>query len=198
MRIETRKRIAGLISNILNPFLVCLAVILLLSFVSASGFLEALKWALILILFTILPVFLVVIYLVRNDRIEGLLTIAHRQRNKLYWLAGACAVAGCATLFYLGAPLILLAAFVAGLSTIVIFMCINLFWKISLHTAFVAASVAIFGILYGWIAMTTLVFVPLVSWSRMELKHHSLAQVTGGAVLAALIVVVVFFLFGVV
>lgn len=198
MRIETRKRIAGLISNILNPFLVCLGLILLLSFVSAPGLFEALKWALILIFFTILPVFLVVIYLIRNDRIENLSISIREQRTKIYWLAGACAGAGCITLLYLGAPLILLAAFVAGLSSVVIFMCINLLWKISLHTAFVGGSVVVLGILYGWVAMATLVFVPLMSWSRMELKHHSLAQVTGGAALAALIVVVVFHLFGVV
>lgn len=198
MRVETKKRIADLISNILNPFLVCLAVILISSFTSASSIFDAIKWALILIFFSILPVFLVVIYLVRNDKVESFSITIREQRNKLYWLAGACAGAGCITLFYLGAPLLLLATFVAGLAEVVIFMCINLFWKISLHSAFIAGSVAFVSILYGWIAMATLVLVPLMSWSRIELKHHSVAQVTGGSILAALIVVVVFYLFGVV
>ena len=86
-----------------------------------------------------------------------------------------------------------MAAFAAGLSAIVIFMCINLWWKISLHTAFVAASVTVLVILYGWGAAITVALVPLMAWSRIELEHHSLAQATTGALLAALIVVVVFY-----
>jgi len=77
-------------------------------------------------------------------------------------------------------------------------MCVNLLWKISLHTAFVTASVTALIILYGSIAAVIVVLVPLIAWSRIELKHHSLAQVAAGALLAALIVVVVFYLFGLV
>jgi len=77
-------------------------------------------------------------------------------------------------------------------------MGINLLWKISVHTAFIAASVVVLVILYGWIAAVTIVLVLLISWARIELGHHSLAQVAGGTLLAALIVVVVFYLFGLV
>jgi len=77
-------------------------------------------------------------------------------------------------------------------------MCINLLWKISLHTAFVAASVTVLTILYGSIGAVTAVLLPSIAWSRIELEHHSLAQVAAGALLAALIVVVTFYLFGLV
>jgi len=196
MQIEVRKRVANLTSNILNPFLVSLAVILLLSFESTSTTLDALKWSLILIAVSILPVFSVVVYLVRNERLDGVFTSARGQRTKLYWLAGVCAGVGCVILVYCEAPLILVATFVAGLSATVIFMGINLWWKISLHTAFITASVTVLVILYGWIAAVSVVLIPLMSWARIELKHHSLAQVATGALLAALIVVVVFYLFG--
>ena len=198
MQIEVRKRIANLTSNILNPFVVSLAVILLLSFESTSSTLDALKWSLILIAVSILPVFSVVVYLVRRGRLDGVFTSVRGQRTKLYWLAGACAGVGCVILVYCEAPLILLATFVAGLSAVVIFMGINLLWKISLHTAFITATVTVLVILYGWIAAVAVVLIPLMSWARIELKHHSLAQVATGALLAALIVVVVFYLFGLV
>ena len=198
MQIEMRKRIANLTSNILNPFLVSLAIILLLSFESTSSTLDAVKWSLILIAVSILPVFSVVVYLVRSGRLDGIFTSVRRQRTKLYWLAGACAGVACAILVYCGGPPILVAAFVAGLSAIVVFMGINLWWKISLHTAFVTASVAVLVILYGWIAAVAVLLIPLMSWARIELKHHSLAQVAAGALLAALIVVVVFYQFGLV
>ncbi len=198
MQIEMRKRIANLTSNILNPFLLSLIIILLLSFESTSGMLDALKWSLILIAVSILPIFSVVLYLVRTGRLDGVFISTRKQRTKVYWMAGACVSVGCVVLPYFGAPSILVATFIAGLSAAVIFMCINLWWKISLHTAFITASVTVLVILYGWIAAITTVLIPLMSWARIELKQHSLAQVATGAPLAALIVVVVFYLFGLV
>ena len=193
-----RKRIASLTSNILNPFLVSIILILLLSFKSTSSALDAVKWSLISIAVSILPVFGGIIYLVRSQKLESAFINVRKQRTKIYLLAGVCAGIGCIILPYLEAPKELMATFVAGLSAVVVFMCVNLLWKISLHTALVTASVTILIILYGSIAAVTVVLVPLIAWSRIELKHHSLAQVITGAFLAALIVVVVFYLFGLV
>ena len=193
-----RKQIANLVSSILNPFLVSLVIILLLSFESTRSPLDALKWSLILIAISIVPVYSVVVYFGRNDRLGSRLINVRKQRTKIYLLAGICALVGCVILIYLGAPLILLATFVAGLSATVIFMGINLWWKISLHAAFIAASVTVLVILYGSPGTVTVMLLPLVGWARVELGHHSLAQVTIGAFLAALIVGVVFYLFGLV
>lgn len=195
MLIETRKRIANLISNILNPFLVSLILILLLSFKATSNVLDALKWALVLTAFSVVPVYLAIIYLVRSGRLDNVFTNVRRQRTKIYLLAGGWAAAGCVVLLYLKAPPRLMATSVAGLSTAIIFMCINLWWKISLHTAFIAASVTLLVILYGWVAVVAIVLIPLMFWARMELKRHSLAQVVAGALLSTLIVAVVFRIF---
>ena len=192
MQTETKKRIANLTSNILNPFLVSLMIIWLLSLASAASTLDALKWTLIAMALSVLPVFLVVIYLVRTGRLDAVFTIMREQRTKIYLLAGVGAIIGFIVLAYLEAPPILVAGFAAGLVTAVIFMCINLWWKISLHTAFVAGSATALVILYGWVAAVTVALVPLTAWARVELKHHSLAQATTGALLAALIVIVVF------
>jgi len=193
-----RERIASLTSNILNPFLVSLVSILLLSFKSTSSALDAVKWSLISIAASILPVFLFIIYLVRKQKLESPFTNVRKQRTKIYLLAGVFAGVGCIIFPYLEAPPTLRATFVAGLSAVVVFMCVNLLWKISLHTAFVTASVTVLIILYGSMAAVAVVLVPLIAWSRIELKHHSPAQVAAGALLAALIVVVVFYLFGLV
>jgi len=111
-------------------------------------------------------------------------------------VAGVCAATGYATLLYFKAPLMLVAAFASGLCAAVIFLVINLWWKISLHTAFATALVTVAVILYGWIAIITAVLVPLIAWARIELKHHSPAQVFVGALLAILIVFTTFHLFG--
>ena len=195
---QTRRRLAKLASNLLNPFLVSLLVILLLSFKSTSSTPDALKWASISIALSILPVFTVIVYLVRNHKLEGIFIKARKQRNKIYLLASIFAAVSCIILSSVGAPTVLVTAFVAGLSAIVVFMCINLWWKISVHTAFIAASVTVLTILYGTTGIATAALLLLIGWSRIELEHHSLAQVAAGAFLAPLIVVVVFYLFGLV
>ncbi len=154
--IEMRKRLAKLTSNILNPFLVSFVVIMLLSFESASSTSDALKWALISTALSVLPVFVVVVCLVCNKKLDGIFVNSRRQRFKVYLLASACAVAGCVVLAYFGAPLLLIAAFVAGLVSIITFMSINFLWKISLHTAFVTASVTILTIVYVSVVAGTL------------------------------------------
>ncbi len=193
-----RKRVAELTSNLLNPFLVSLAVIVLIAVDSTSSVFDALKWVVISLALSILPVLGIIYYLVHHQRIEGISIRLRQQRGRVYLLAGACVVVSCAVLFYLGAPPVLVALFVAGLLAIVIFMCINLWWKISVHTALVGGSVTVLIVLYGFAGAISAVLLPAVTWSRIELKHHSPAQVGAGALLAALIVVGVFHLFGLV
>jgi len=194
----TRKRIAALTSNILNPLLASLLVILFLAFDATSSTLDALKWSLILIALSILPVYAVTIYLVRSKRIEGFFINIRQQRTKIYLLASVCAGIACTILRVLEAPPILIATSAAAFAAIVVFMAVNLWWKISIHTAFAASLVAILIILYGWIAAVAAVLVPTTAWARIELERHSLAQVISGALLATFIVVAIFYLFGLV
>ncbi len=173
-----------------------LALIGLVSFEATGSAVDAIKWSLILIALTILPVFLFAVYLVRQNRLDSVFANVRRQRTKVYALAVILASMGCVILLYLQAPLILQALFVAGFSASVIFMCVNLWWKISLHTAFITAAVTLMLILYGFTAAASMMLIPLVAWARIELEHHSLAQVVTGALLAPPILMVVFHLFG--
>jgi len=191
-----RKRVAKLTSNILNPYLVSLVVIIVLSLESTTSISDAIKWSLILVGVTIMPVFSVIVYLAHKEKLEGIFIVARRQRNKFYLLASICAVASFLILLLGDAPLVLIATFVAALSAIIVFMGINLLWKISLHTAFAAGSVTVLTILYGAVGALTIMLVPPIAWARIELNQHSPAQAIAGALLAALIVVVVFLFFG--
>ena len=191
-----KKRIANLTSIIFSPFLVGLALILLVSFESTASILDAIKWSLILIALSILPIYLVVVYLVRSNKLDGILGSIRQQRSKIYALAAILAGIGCIILFYLKAPLIMLALFATGFFGTAIFMGINLWWKISLHTAFIAASVTLLVILYGFMAAVAIVLIPLVAWSRLELESHSPAQLVAGALLAISILPAVFYFFG--
>ena len=194
--IKMKKRLANLISAVLNPFLVSLVVIVLVSFGSTFSAAEAIKWALILITLSILPVFSVIFYLVRRRKLTAILIITREQRTRIYILAVFLGIIGSILLQIWGAPAMLAAIFAAGMAAMVIFFSINLFWKISVHSAFVTAFITILMILYGSIGALAALLLPLIVWARVELKHHSLAQAIAGVILAALIVLVVFYLFG--
>jgi len=187
-----RERLAQLTSNILNPFLVSLIVIILLSVEATAGSDDALKWSLISIALSVLPVFAVVIYMVRQKKLDGIFVNPRQQRSGIYLLATVLAVIACFVLTYLEAPKLLKVTFITGLAAIVVFMVINRFWKISLHTAFVAASVTVMTIVYGAAGALTILLLPPVAWARIRLKQHSPAQVAAGALISAAIVVVVF------
>lgn len=193
-----RERLARLTSNLLNPFLVSFAVIVLLAFKVSADTAEALKWAAVSLALSVAPVFVIVVYLVRQKRLDGIFVSQRRQRHWLYLLASILAAAGCGVLWSFEAPYLLKAAFTAGLAAVVAFMVINLFWKISLHTAFTAASVTVVVMVYGSGAAWACLLLPPVAWARIELKQHSLAQVAAGAILAAGIMVGVFWSLGVV
>ena len=190
-----RRRVAILISNILNPFILSLLIILLISFQSADNALDTIKWSAILIAATTLPVYLFIAYLVRSAKLDSHFIAIRKQRNKVYLLASVCVFIASVILFFMGASSLLLAVIFAGLFITVIFMGINLWWKISLHSAFISASVTLLIILFGPVAAVGVILVLLVGWSRVELGRHSIAQVTIGIFLAALITSVIFYLF---
>ena len=193
-----RERLARLTSNILNPFLVSFIVIILLAVEATASVGEALKWALISIALSVLPIFAVVICMVRQKKLDGIFVNPRQQRHIIYILASALGAIGCGVMWYFSAPKLLSVTFSAGLATIVVFMAINRFWKISLHTAFTAASVAVITIVYGVLGALTILLLLPVAWARIRLEQHSPAQVAAGALLSAGIVLVVFWGFGMV
>lgn len=192
-RTDTKQRLAVLTSNILNPFLMGVALIFLFSFSSTATTSEAFKWAAISMAVGILPVFMIVLYFYKNGQLDNFFISVRGQRTRIYILGSIFASLSSVLLAYLGAPLVLVAVFVSGLSAVLIFAFINLRWKISVHTGFMAGSSIALVMLYGWTAAASVALVPLAAWARIKLDSHSLAQTVGGAVMAALIVGAVFY-----
>ena len=192
----SRQQIARTAANILNPYLLSFIIIILLAIESTSSSDEAIKWSLISLALSVFPVLTVVLYLVRRRKLDGLFINPRRQRSRIYLLAICCAVIGYIVLIFLEAPELLRAAFLSGLIAVALFMVINLFWKISLHTAFITASVAVLIIVYGKTAAWTVIFIPVIAWARLVMKLHTQTQVFAGALLSASIVTIVFGLFG--
>jgi membrane-associated phospholipid phosphatase len=193
-----RQRIARLASNTLNPFVVSFLTIVLLVWYTSASPAAAFKWAAVALALTVIPVFIFIVYQVRRKKLDSIFPEGQGQRRIIYVMAGALTAIGYGVMWYFDAPKLLTVSFCAGLAAVLIFMVINIYWKISLHTAFVSASAVVITLIFGAKAAWVFVFLPLVGWSRLELKLHTPAQVVVGAVLAAAIVTGVLWLFGVV
>jgi hypothetical protein len=191
-----KETLARLTTNIINPFLTSFIVIVLLAFRGTDSTGEALKWAAIALAFSVLPLLVAVYYLVRLKKLDGFYANPRRQRVGVYLLASAVGAAGYVTLWRLGAPVLLVALFAAGLASIVVFMVINMLWKISLHAAFMTGAAAVLIIVYGGAAAWTVLLIPVVTWARVTLKQHSPAQAGLGAILSAGIVTLIFWGYG--
>ncbi len=188
--IETAAR---LISYVLNPFLVTFVIIVVIAAEASSGDVgTTARWAAISIALSVLPVFSVVVYLVRQRKLDGIFVAPRRQRTRIYALASLLGAIGGLLMWHLGAPHLLLTCFIAGFVGVVIFLFINLFWKISAHTAFVTASATVLMIVYGAAGALAFVLVPLIGWARIRLAIHSPAQVAAGALLSGGIVAAIF------
>jgi hypothetical protein len=191
-----RETLARLITNILNPFLISVIIIILMAYQSTSSFSDFIKWALVSLALSVAPTFIIAVLMVRGKKLDSLFSNPRQQRHVVYITAIFLAALGCGLLWYFKAPQLLLGTFIAGFIAIIIFTGINYFWKISLHTAFVGASITVLIIVYGAVAAWTCLLLPPVAWARMKLKQHTLAQVVAGGLLAVVIVVGTFSILG--
>lgn len=192
---KMRDKVAKLTSIIVNPFLVNAILLLIISLKSANSTAEGVKWFLISVAISIVPIFIIVLYLVRHNRVDSLFINIRTQRDKVYIFSSVLMGTACVILFFLKAPVVLVALFVAIFVTGLTFACVNRWWKISIHVASIAAAVTALVVLYGAVAAWTILLVPLVAWARVKMEHHTLAQVLTGGLLSSLVLSLVLLFF---
>ena len=192
------QKIARVVSNILNPFLVCFITVVLLVTHTVDSFSSAARWTAIALVFSVIPVFAFILVQVRRKKLDSIFPEGQGQRRVIYALASAISALGYVMMLRFSAPRLLAVSFLAGMLTVIVFMLINLYWKISLHTAFISAASVVLTVVYGAGAAWLFAILPVIGWSRLTLKLHTLTQVIVGAVLAAVIVSGIYWGFGVI
>ncbi|WP_416970652.1 hypothetical protein [Streptomyces sp. 4F14] len=91
-----------------------------------------------------------------------------------------------------GAPQEMVAMVVTMMVTLFALTAITFAWKISVHQAVAAGSVAMIAVAYGPWALAGFALVALVGWSRIKLRDHTPSQVAAGTALGALLAVLTF------
>ncbi|MHA7189732.1 phosphatase PAP2 family protein [Arthrobacter sp. MDT2-16] len=135
---------------------------------------------------TALPL-LVVVALVRRGHLVDHHISDRRQRTPV--LAGTLVSIGVGLLLLLllDAPRVLVGAVLCTVGGVVVVLVVNLWWKLSAHSAVAVFVVAGCTVLLGGWACLLLVVPAAVGWSRVRLQAHTPAQVLAGYALGAAI-----------
>ncbi|GAA4791187.1 hypothetical protein GCM10023200_27950 [Actinomycetospora chlora] len=189
------RRAAALVTTVTSPTLL-LAVLYPVVGALAAGP-AGVAWSLIGMLFTVaIPAF-IVDRGVRTGRYTDHHLREREQRAVPLGLAALSVAVGVVVLLAAGAPRAITALQLAVLVTVGVATGITLVWKVSFHTAVVAAAAAVLTLLGGpWWGLSWLA-VPVVGWARLVLRAHTLAQVLAGLVVGAGVTTAVLLLAGV-
>jgi membrane-associated phospholipid phosphatase len=96
-------------------------------------------------------------------------------------------IIGTIVLYTLNAPQITTVLMFCYFSNTLILFFINLYWKISIHSMGVAGPAVALIYVFGLSGLIFSLIIPLVMWSRLYLKKHTLFQVILGALLGLIL-----------
>lgn len=184
-------RFAKVITHALAPWVIIIGVTAAVSWHARAPW-----WGLLVMLgSSIVPIGWIGLQ-VRLGRITDIHVGLREQRKKVFVLCLASVAAVLAALLLGGAPARLVALTAAMLGTLVVTAAVTLgaSWKISMHTAVAAGTVAMLAQL--WAPAPTVIAgaaaVALIGWSRIRLQDHTLWQAAAGAAAGAVTAGVLF------
>lgn len=124
-------------------------------------------------------------YLIRTGGATDRHVSRREDRPKVLLAVLLCLAVGISVLVLLGAPPLLVWLLVGEVLLVLACLVISKFWKISMHSAVAAGTVAALVVVMGPWALMAGIAVVVVSWGRVVLRDHTPAQVTAGAALGA-------------
>ena len=181
---------ARVVSMVFTPFYLPILGLVALFFLSyLSQYLPSYKFFVLAVVyfFTILlPTFLIHLY--RRYQGWSLIELGHKERRIVPYLISILCYYTCLYIMeQMHIPYFMRSIVASALVIQIVYALINVWWKISTHTAAiggVAGALLIFSELFNfnpmwWFSLVLLV-AGILGTSRMILRQHSLAQVVGG------------------
>ena len=177
------QRLASALTNALNPFVIFTALFALVVLVEVGVYRSVLYLAVELTAAAAVAGY--VLFMRRRSRVGDfwISTRAERLTPALFLLAAFVALLGALAL--LDAPQNLsLLTLSMGLASAAV-AGITLLWKASAHCTVAGHAVAAGLLILGPLGLVFLLVLPLVLWSRVTLKAHTLSQALAGAAVGA-------------
>lgn len=186
------QRLARFTTEIFAPAPTVAAMLVVVALHSTTSLLDAVRWGILVLVFTPLLPLLYLLYEVRRQRLTDRHVRLREQRPRILAVAIASIVFLLGLLVMLDAPSELIRLVAAGVVGLVSVTLVTLAWKISIHVAVVAGSVITLVALFGWLLLSFLPVIALTAWARVILQDHTPRQVLAGAILGATVAGIMF------
>ncbi len=188
-----KEKLAHIISTLGNAPLISIFIFLVLDcyFLNGNDFINV---TLVTICFAVVIPSIIACAWIKNKNLE--IDMPHKE-DRLYpllWILLSYLL-GVIILFIISAPPVITVLMFCYFSNTLVVLLISMFWKISIHAVGVAGPVAFLIYVFGYPGLIFLLLIPLIMWSRLYLKRHTLSQVTAGSVLGFLLTTVQIYLF---
>lgn len=183
---DTRRRMARLVTEVMSPVVLIVAVILIVA-VHSAGASRGLALGLVAVLFAGGIPYAIVLIGVRRGHLTDHHISRREQRPPIMVFALASVLVGLMVLSWLDAPRDLFALLASLVVGNVLALPITSFWKISIHAAAAAATVVSLAILLSPWSLLLVPLVVLTGWARVEIRDHTPGQVVAGATVGAVV-----------
>jgi membrane-associated phospholipid phosphatase len=186
--IRFRKRVwtdaARIFSTVCNPFLTSLALFVILAGARSNGTTDF--WILLFnsAFFTSIAPMLFIFYLYATDKISDLDMSIRTERERVFIAFVVFYALGAIDLWLIHAPVIMTASMAAYAVSSLVVQWITRYWKISTHALGITAPLIALTVLFGQRPAPFYVLIPIVGWSRVYLRAHTVLQVVAGTLLA--------------
>ena len=131
--------------------------------------------------FAFIP-FLSVLYFYRRKVVD--LYVSNRKTRTPFFLIAITSYSFAALIFLVTNTKIMFLLALGYILVSIILMVVNLFWKVSVHSAGVTGPIFSLIFVFGINAVPLTLIVGLVGWSRIKLKNHTFAQTLAGSLIA--------------
>jgi len=175
------QRVARISTEVAQPPLV-LSLLLVLAAVRDGGGVAALLPGLVAAGTICLAPLLVVVILARRGKLTDHHVGDKKQRRPVMLWTLASALVGCGILTLINTPVTVWALIAGILGGILALIIVSPFWKVSGHAMTLGGATISSAMLFGVWSIPFVIAAPLVCWSRVYLKDHTLSQVLAGFV----------------
>ncbi len=184
-----KQRAARIISYILMPTTFALFAFLLLTFSTRQNA-DRTTIAIISVVFGAVLPFLYLLLLLRKEKVSRIDVPIREQRTIPYIVSVLIYFLGFLTLFAAGASVTVYALMFCYATNTLIVSLINTRWKISAHAMGASGPLTALAATFGRDVLPLFLIVVVVAWARIEIRAHTKAQVTAGALLGILLTAV--------
>ena len=182
-----RTRVAKVLTEVFAPPILVLTLLVVVGIHSTSSIGEGLLLGAVATFFAAGLPYAIMLVGIRQGRLSDRHLSPREQRPAMMIIGLMSVSVGLLVMAWLDAPRELFALVAAMVAGVGVALAISSFWKISIHAACAAGTIAILVIVFGWIMLVWVPVVAAIGWARVTLRDHTPLQVVAGSAVGAIV-----------